>query len=276
MAPLGVLTAIVGAVRVGGAKWLKRLIGRARENFADVEIELMSSVSKEVCELWDGRSIVRSRGNPQIKQIIHLPAEDGDVSPESFITVDSDTWSDKYALTPGDRISEHTNSGIPAKDSRQMPSEPPPKNANSNDDDRNVDVEAQNPRDLGYLSDQKALPSNSMLDKRKLTDTVGNEYKDMPPNISLNIHNESNSTEVMVCAVVATGLQIGVLAWSWHAKERKLSALKPVVGFWLQTIGTVVLTLSLIVCAGIIDNGSCERCWLSKRSISFIFIVHVA
>ena len=64
MAPLGVLTAIVGAVRVGGPKWLKRLVGRARENFAEVEIELMSSVSKEVCELWDGRSIVRSRGNP--------------------------------------------------------------------------------------------------------------------------------------------------------------------------------------------------------------------
>lgn len=279
MAPLGVVTAIVGAIRVGGAKWLKRLIGRARENFADVEIELMSSVSKEVCELWDGTSIVRSRGNPQIKQIIHVPAEDGDVSPESFITVDPDTWSkgsDKYRLTAGDRIYEHTNSRIPAKESHERPSESPPENANFNHKDRNVDVEAQTLQNTGHLSDEKAPPSNSMLDEQKPKDTAGEDNKDMPPNISLNIHNGSNSIEVTICAVVAIGLQVGVLVWSWRAKEQKWSALKPVVGFWLQAIGTVVLALSLIVCAGIIDNGSCERRWSSKRSMSGKFNAHVA
>ena len=192
--------------------------------------------------------------------------------------MDRDTWSNKYKLNPGDGNIRHTNWGILAKGLRKMLSGPPPKNANSNDEDRNVDVEAQTPQNLDHLSDQKALPSNSMLDKRKrkLKDTVGDEYKDMPPNISLNIHNGSNSIEVMVCAGVATGLQIGVLVWSWYAKDQKLSALKPVVGFWLQTIGTVVLALSLIVCAGIIDNGSCERCWSSKQSISFKLIMQVA
>lgn len=81
MAPLGVLTAISGAIRVGGASWLKRLIGRAREGKASVEIELMSSVSQEVCELWNGQSIVRSTGQPQAKQIIHIPSKEGDISP---------------------------------------------------------------------------------------------------------------------------------------------------------------------------------------------------
>lgn len=86
MVPLGVLTAIAGAIHVGGASWLKRLVGRARENKANVEIELISSVSQEVCELWNCKSIVRSTGQPEVKQIIHLPAGKGDISPKSFIT----------------------------------------------------------------------------------------------------------------------------------------------------------------------------------------------
>ena len=51
MAPLGILTAIVGAIRVGGPNWLKALIGRAREGRAAAEMELMSSTSHDVCEL---------------------------------------------------------------------------------------------------------------------------------------------------------------------------------------------------------------------------------
>lgn len=46
-APLGIITAIVAAIRVSGPVWLKALIGRARENKAAAEIELMSSTSHE-------------------------------------------------------------------------------------------------------------------------------------------------------------------------------------------------------------------------------------
>ncbi|KAK4183902.1 hypothetical protein QBC35DRAFT_517924 [Podospora australis] len=52
MAPLGIITIIVGAIRLGGPSWLKAIIGRARENLAVAETELMSSTSKEVYELW--------------------------------------------------------------------------------------------------------------------------------------------------------------------------------------------------------------------------------
>lgn len=49
MAPLGIITAIVGAIRVSGRpKWLKSVIGRARESRGNVEIELMSSTSTDV------------------------------------------------------------------------------------------------------------------------------------------------------------------------------------------------------------------------------------
>jgi len=94
MAPLGVITAIVGmllsspnltcsfnsvgAIRVGGPSWLRGLIGRARETRAAAEVELMSSTSHEVCEIWNGDAVVRVMGSPQIQQLLYfedLPEE---------------------------------------------------------------------------------------------------------------------------------------------------------------------------------------------------------
>lgn len=98
MAPLGIVTALVGAVRIGGAKSLKALVGRARENVVQAELELMSSTSEEVCELWNGKAIIRTIGRPRVKEIIHAPKEKGDISPESFITLDPATHSQGYTL----------------------------------------------------------------------------------------------------------------------------------------------------------------------------------
>jgi hypothetical protein len=56
----------------GGPSWLKAVIGRARENRATAELELMSSTSHEVGELWNGQAIVRTQGRPEIQQLIFL------------------------------------------------------------------------------------------------------------------------------------------------------------------------------------------------------------
>jgi hypothetical protein len=72
MAPLGIITALVGAIRVGGPTWLKAVVGRARETRASAEVELMSSTSHEVCELWNGEAIVRTMGEPIVQQIVYL------------------------------------------------------------------------------------------------------------------------------------------------------------------------------------------------------------
>lgn len=82
MAPLGIITAIVGAIRVGGPTWLKAIIGRAMENRAAAEAELMSSTSDEVCELWDGRQVVRIMGSAPIREFICIqPCGDPESSP---------------------------------------------------------------------------------------------------------------------------------------------------------------------------------------------------
>lgn len=72
VAPIGVITIIVSAIRVAGPTWLKAIIGRARENLSAAEIELMSSTSKEACELWNGNNVVRCPGSGQILQFICL------------------------------------------------------------------------------------------------------------------------------------------------------------------------------------------------------------
>ena len=72
MAPLGIVTIIVSAIRVASPAWLKAIVGRARENLSVAELELMSSTSEEACELWNGRNIIRCQGSPDIWQFICL------------------------------------------------------------------------------------------------------------------------------------------------------------------------------------------------------------
>lgn len=75
MAPLGILTIIVAAIRVGGPSWLKAVIGRARESLADAESEVMSSTSDEVREFWDGQRIVKTKQKEEICEFVILVPE---------------------------------------------------------------------------------------------------------------------------------------------------------------------------------------------------------
>lgn len=56
-APLGIISAMVAAIRVAGRPLLWSLIGRAKESRGTVEAELMSSTSSDVCELWGGEGV---------------------------------------------------------------------------------------------------------------------------------------------------------------------------------------------------------------------------
>ncbi|ETR98131.1 hypothetical protein M419DRAFT_40347, partial [Trichoderma reesei RUT C-30] len=70
--PIGAITTVVSAIRVAGPTSLKSFIGRARENLSAAEVEVMSSTSDEVCELWNGHSVVRCPGSADIYQFICL------------------------------------------------------------------------------------------------------------------------------------------------------------------------------------------------------------
>jgi hypothetical protein len=72
MAPLGIITAVIGAIRVGGPIWIRAIVGRARENLVTAEAELMSSTSNELCELWNGSNVVRCMGSGAVTEFIHV------------------------------------------------------------------------------------------------------------------------------------------------------------------------------------------------------------
>lgn len=75
LAPIGIITAIVAAIRVGGNAQLRSFIGRATESRGTVEADLMSSTSSDVCELWNGQGVVRVLGSPRILQLIYIESE---------------------------------------------------------------------------------------------------------------------------------------------------------------------------------------------------------
>ncbi|TFA99971.1 Receptor-interacting serine/threonine-protein kinase 4 [Trichoderma ghanense] len=73
MAPLGILTGVVSAIRVCGSPSLRAFIGRAQEGGGIAEAELCSSTSRDVCELYHNGAIVRVFGRPKILEIVYDP-----------------------------------------------------------------------------------------------------------------------------------------------------------------------------------------------------------
>lgn len=81
------MSAIVAAIRVAGPVWMRAVIGRARENRSSAELELMSSTSRDVGELWNGESIVRCMGRPNVVQLIFIRSEADDPETRGLYTL---------------------------------------------------------------------------------------------------------------------------------------------------------------------------------------------
>ena len=73
MAPVGILTVIIEAIQVVGSSWLQTIFGKAREPATLSEIELLSTTSEDICEVWDKRGVIRkvNGGDAPVKQIIY-------------------------------------------------------------------------------------------------------------------------------------------------------------------------------------------------------------
>lgn len=90
-APLGVITAVVSAIRVYGTPSLRAFIGRAQEGAGVAEAELCSSTSRDVCELYNNGGIARVFGRPKLLEIVHDP----------LATIEEFFSSDRHEATAG-------------------------------------------------------------------------------------------------------------------------------------------------------------------------------
>ncbi|KAL4911196.1 hypothetical protein BDW74DRAFT_172661 [Aspergillus multicolor] len=73
MAPMGILTAVVSAIRVCGSPALRAFVGRAQEGGGQAEAELCSSTSQGVCEVYHNGGIARVFGHPKILEVVYDP-----------------------------------------------------------------------------------------------------------------------------------------------------------------------------------------------------------
>jgi ankyrin repeat protein len=78
LAPIGIMTAIVSAIRVCGSTALRAFIGRAQEGEGTVEAELCTSTGRDVCELFSNPGIARVLGRPKILELVKIRDDSAD------------------------------------------------------------------------------------------------------------------------------------------------------------------------------------------------------
>ncbi|KAL8788275.1 MAG: hypothetical protein Q9195_007372 [Heterodermia aff. obscurata] len=91
IAPIGIPTVIVCAIRVGGNGFLKSIVGRD-----DEKKELLSSTSSNIREIWDGARVIRQTGEKVSEFFVFDP--NCPVEPESKIISPLEK-EPRYALT---------------------------------------------------------------------------------------------------------------------------------------------------------------------------------
>lgn len=265
VAPLGIITAMVGAIRVGGPRELKAIIGRARESQSAVEIELMSSTSADVCELWDGKRVVRALGAPPIIELIYLLPDDLEDEMEQSEMLRK--WTkDDVGIYDFDSATRQTG------ETRFLELESPCSSGDTELQSSNYlsdrdDIVLEPLHSRGSRGSQEFESSNRLANRRNRSGELS------APNISLNI-GEQTVSDSELCGVAVFGvlLQLAVIVyalltcfWSpWNLHVNKTGYQKAIYAP-LMTCGTVTLVIGMYLCSHIIERSTVEHTWKVKE-----------
>ncbi|KAH7019700.1 hypothetical protein EDB80DRAFT_514823, partial [Ilyonectria destructans] len=252
MGPLGIITAIVGAIRVGGPSWLKAIIGRAREPRAVPEAELMSSTSHEVCELWNGHEIVRVMGEGPMREFIILLPEGGE---DREVNSSPQSQADS---TRGSRSGE----GTEAKSNPQSQAD----STKGSTSDQEMVAMTLNHSDNKYLEKYGQSPHPPVSHASGPLVIIRNT--DNPdthtPNLTLNVHARFDRGELYIVAAIGTILQFGVLVYSgfatYHPGLMLLKDGNPVAeyAFACTAAGTLFLVAGMLICSHVVEGSTSE------------------
>ncbi|KAJ5363046.1 hypothetical protein N7541_003890 [Penicillium brevicompactum] len=135
MAPMGILTGVVSAIRVRGTPSLRAFIGRAQEGAGNAEAELCTSTSRDVCELYNNGGIARVFGRPKMLEIIHDPDHDFDNPPNDkagiytfheYVTEKPNTpWEEKEKIEKHSTTCKIKQHDVESKITEQLGPPPP-------------------------------------------------------------------------------------------------------------------------------------------------------
>jgi len=273
MAPLGIITAIIGAVRVGGPNWLKAVVGRARESGAAAEMELMSSTSHEVCELWNGQAIVRVMGSPDIAEILYfedIGHDKGECGLFTFKMAVKKGILKKAGETKKDgstRVEENppmtpTTEGAPdtKKVFSGIFSRTSSKRSSTSPDSASADVEYATRRQ------RRKHPQNTS----KLATS------DSAPNISLNFCEIKRQRELWLFAILGFVLQFGSLVFigvtRYHHKLDWKEGRNPGYAYPLMASGTLLLVMGMMACSHVVQASSEETIWEAENPFRILWL----
>ncbi|KAF2997730.1 hypothetical protein E8E14_002132 [Neopestalotiopsis sp. 37M] len=231
IAPIGILTAVVSAIRVCGSSTLRAFIGRAQEGGGNAEAELCSSTSRDVCELFQNGGIARVFGRPKILEIIFDPEDRDSKNGEAGIY----TFLDHV-----ERQQDRKNAvSVNGNDSRE------PK------------------KDKGWVEHVQGLGS-SLADQESGVQKKSSQPASFAPNLSLNIGIQKQPPYVFwIVAITGFILQAGVLAfagvityhWQWERDGHR----PDVYAFPLTLVGTLLVSIGIYWCAALVGDSTAER-----------------
>ncbi|KAH7305431.1 hypothetical protein B0I35DRAFT_492769 [Stachybotrys elegans] len=275
MVPVGIVTAITSAIRVQGTDVARAFIGRARENRALVEFELMSSTSHEVGEAFNGKGIVRVMGRPKITEFLIFPKA-YDAIEESYR--EADVALERTEESAGDATG---NISLPAADGN---------GSDENSKDKKVEEETLNKSrhtcgihslesvtryTLGLIS-SSGLPPRREFSKSPVSDNamgkVLDEYLQQrgSPNLQLNLSPDSfnpnrykKRTELVVTAVLAVFIQTGlvilaVMTTVYGPLADRGRFVAQGYGLPCYVAGSLLLALSVGLCADAVERNTTE------------------
>ncbi|KAF4452558.1 ankyrin repeat [Fusarium albosuccineum] len=232
MAPIGVITIIVSAIRVAGPRWLKAVIGRARENVATAELEVMSSTSSEACELWNSqtRAVVRCPGttdNCEFICVYPTSMTDGKDGEKNLSTIR--IMEIKNAMALKDEEASHL-----------------PRYLQKLDSERNRSRRSSS-----------TIPPNTIIIIRNTGQHA--------PNMTLNCSADGKRWQIRACAAIGIVIQAGVLIFFGFLTEYRTLRFdkdgSPIESYAMPmaVVGTVALALGILVCAHAVDKSSTEE-----------------
>ncbi|KAF1350491.1 hypothetical protein EJ07DRAFT_169205 [Lizonia empirigonia] len=280
MVPLGILTAITGAIRVQGPRIAKSFIGRGRENRALAEIELMSSTSKEVCELFNGKSIIRAMGRPKLAQILVYPLEykkaktkNEKIDSQRLISKSADTRDEINKGILNNERTEATTPGVSTalrdyscgihtfETATSDPGSGPELLAVHGYHSKSYQIIM---RLLCSLTGRKIL---HRLKPRDVLQWLG------PPNLQLGLSSDqfqqnfpTRGQETFIAAVIAVLLQSSLLAIAtvtvYHTRTRRTIASEPqIYGYPCYLTGSVLLSVGIAICSLAVERSTVECNW---------------
>ncbi|KAM0319946.1 hypothetical protein ACHAPQ_010131 [Fusarium lateritium] len=293
MVPLGIITAITGAIRAQGMPMAKAFLGRVRENRAQVEIELMSSTSGEVCEIFNGSSIVRAMGRSKIAQFLIFPKQ-YDTIEATYKPFDQDSTKNPQGNKPKD-----TSCGIHSlksaydakiinctvyrsKSSVFFQDKWEATKQHSQAWSHTLYVAFNRRSQAGRLKEndtergRQSIPvdPSPALDGRKSNLPPGaREVFSSPPNIQLNISSDHFNTrtmkkghEILLVATIGILLQTGLIAiaavTAYRVSPNSSSIMESrVYGFPCYVGGSLLLSLGTGLCSFIVEHTTDEYSW---------------